>query len=113
MNLREPGAKSPLISRMIAAESAGQRPRGLATLFAVPGALAIVDPRLATPPGISETPRLAQRWKVHRAQTAELLGDATIDALAQRLRRHFGRATRDPSDVVTLPPPAPSAPEQP
>lgn len=113
MNLREPGAKSPLISQMLAAESAGQRPRGLATLFAVPGALAIVDPRLATPPGISETPRLAQRWKVHRAQTAELLGDATIDALAQRLRRHFGRATRDPSDVVTLPPPAPSAPEQP
>ena len=107
MNLREPGAKSPLISQMLAAESAGQRPRGLATLFALPGALSIVDPRLATPPGIAETPRLAQRWKVHRAQSAELLGDATIDALAQRLRRHFGRASRDPSEVVQLPAGAP------
>lgn len=109
MNLREPGAKSPLISTVLAAEGAGQRPRGLATLFALPGALALVDPRLATPPGIAETPRLAQRWKVHRAQSAELLGDATIDALAQRLRRHFGRSARDPSEVVTLSPPAPPA----
>ena len=111
MNLREPGAKSPLISTVLAAEGAGQRPRGLATLFALPGALALVDPRLATPPGIAETPRLAQRWKVHRSQAAELLGDATIDALAQRLRRHFGRTARDPADVVTLPAPVPA--EQP
>jgi hypothetical protein len=110
MNLREPGAKSPLISQMLAAEAAGQRPRGLATLFALPGALGMVDPRLATPPGIAEMPRLAQRWKVHRAQSAELLGDATIDALAQRLRRHFGRAARDPADVVTLPPSPPVEP---
>ncbi|GEM_PF-1229351 len=112
MNLREPGAKSPLISQILAAEAAGQRPRGLATLFALPGALALVDPRLATPPGIAELPRLAQRWKVHRTQSAELLGDATIDALAQRLRRHFGRVARDPSDVVSLSPPAPPPAEQ-
>jgi hypothetical protein len=26
---------------------------------------------------------------VHRAQTAEMLSDAVIDALAQRLRRHL------------------------
>ncbi|MFN0249523.1 MAG: hypothetical protein ACKV2T_21745 [Kofleriaceae bacterium] len=110
LNLREPGAKSPLISQMLAAETAGQRPRGLATLFALPGALAFVDPRLATPPGIGETPRLAQRWKVHRQQSAELLGDATIEALAQRLRRHFGRAARDPSEVVTLSPPPATEP---
>ena len=67
---------------MLAAEAAGQRPRGLTTLFALPGALALVDPRLATPPGIAELPALAARWKVHRAQTAELLSDAVIDALA-------------------------------
>jgi len=109
LTLREPGAKSPLISTVLAAEAAGQRPRGLATLFALPGALAAVDPRLAMPPGIAELPALAQRWKVHRAQTAELLGDAVIDALAARLRRHLRLAARDPAEVVQLP--APAAPE--
>jgi hypothetical protein len=42
LGLREPGAKSPLISTVLAAEAAGQRPRGLATLFALPAALAAV-----------------------------------------------------------------------
>jgi hypothetical protein len=104
LNLREAGAKSPLISQVLAAEAAGQRPRGLATLFALPGALATVDARLATPPGIEAVPALAARWKVHRAQTAELLSDAVIDALAQRLRRHMrpGPAP-DPAQVVSLP----------
>ncbi len=106
LTLREPGAKSPLISTVLAAEAAGQRPRGLATLFALPGALAIVDARLAMPPGIAELPALAQRWKVHRAQTAELLGDAVVDALAQRLRRHLRGIARDPSEVVQLPVPS-------
>ena len=92
---------------MLAAEAAGQRPRGLATLFALPGALALVDPRLATPPGIAEVPALAQRWKVHRAQAAELLGDAVIEALAARLRRHFRLAARDPAEVVQLLEPTP------
>jgi hypothetical protein len=107
LGLREPGAKSPLISTVLAAEAAGQRPRGLATLFALSGALTAVDPRIATPPGIAAVPALAARWKVHRTQTAELLGDAVIDALAARLRRHLRFAPRDPSDVVRLPDPPP------
>ena len=93
---------------MLATEAAGQRPRGLTTLFALPGALAQVDPRLAIPPGIAQMPQLAQRWKVHRAQSAELLSDAVVEALAARLRRHFRLAPRDPSEVVTLPEPPPS-----
>ena len=105
IHLREVNAKSPLISTVLAAEAAGQRPRGLTTLFALPGALANVDPRLATPPGIESIPALAARWRVHRAQTAELLSDAVIDALAQRLRRHLKGERRDPSEVVALPTP--------
>ncbi|HEU4726900.1 MAG TPA: hypothetical protein VFT22_03395, partial [Kofleriaceae bacterium] len=105
--LREPGATSPLISTVLAAEAAGQRPRGLATVFALPAALDAVDPRLATPPGVAAIPALWARWRVHRAQTAELLGDAVIDALAARLRRHLRSLPRDPTDVVSLPvPPA-------
>src|SRR3954468_22923048 len=103
LNLREPGAKSPLISTVLAAEAAGQRPRGLATLFALPGALALVDPRVSKPPGIAEQPVLATRWNVHRTQTAELLSDAVVEALAARLRRHFRLASRDPSEVIQLP----------
>jgi hypothetical protein len=102
IGLREPGAKSPLISTVLAAEAAGQRPRGLATLFALPSALAAVDPRIATPPGIVGVPALAARWAVHRAQSSELLGDAVIDALAARLRRHLRLASRDPSEVITV-----------
>jgi hypothetical protein len=89
LHMRELRAKSPLISTVLASETASSRPRGLATLFALPGALAVVDPRLATPPGIAGQPALLARWQVHRAQTAELLSDAVIDALAQRLRRHL------------------------
>ncbi|MGN6103919.1 MAG: hypothetical protein ACTHU0_02335 [Kofleriaceae bacterium] len=106
LGLREPGAKSPLISTVLSAEAAGQRPRGLATLFALPGALATVDPRLVAPPGIAGLPALERRWKVHRAQTAELLSDAVIDALAVRLRRHLRPdAIRDPREIVELPSP--------
>ena len=105
VHLREPGAKSPLLSTVLAAEGAAQRPRGLATLFALPNALAQVDPRLASPPGIAD--KLEARWKVHRAQTTEMLGEATIDALAQRLRRHLRGAPRDPTEVVQLPTAAP------
>jgi hypothetical protein len=104
LHLREAGARSPLISTVLAAEAAGQRPRGLATLFALPGALALVDPRLAMPPGIDDLKPLAARWKIHRAQTAELLSDAVVDALAARLRRHLRPdLPRDPSEVVSLP----------
>ncbi|HEX2686242.1 MAG TPA: hypothetical protein VHN14_06470 [Kofleriaceae bacterium] len=105
LGLREPGAKSPVISTVLAAEAAGQRPRGLVTLFALPGALATVDLRIATPPGLAAVPALATRWRVHRAQTAELLGDAVIEALAARLRRHLRTEPRDPREVVTLPDP--------
>ena len=104
LNLREAAGKSPLISTVLAAEAAGQRPRGLATLFALPGALALVDKRLATPPGIDAIPQLAARWKVHRTQTAELLSDAVIDALAQRLKRHLRPSPMpDPASAVSLP----------
>jgi hypothetical protein len=87
--MREPNAKSPLISTVLSAEGAAQRPRGLTTLLALPGALAVVDPRLSIPPGIEGEPMLAIRWGVHRAQTAELLSEAVIEALGQRLRRHL------------------------
>jgi hypothetical protein len=107
LGLREAGAKSPLISTVLAAEAAGQRPRGLATLFALPGALATVDPRLATPPGVAMVPGLLARWRVHRAQTAELLGDAVLDSLAQRLRRHLRPAPQG-DDETTLPDHAPA-----
>jgi hypothetical protein len=112
IHMREAHAKSPLISTVLAAEAAGQRPRGLTTLFALPGALAIVDPRLATPPGIEAIPALAARWKVHRAQTAELLSEAVIDALAQRLRRHLRGERRDPSEIVALRTPTPASSPQ-
>jgi len=103
VGLREPGAKSPLLSTVLSADAAGQRPRGLATLFALPGAVALVDRRLAQPPGVGALPALERRWRVHRAQAADLLGDAVIDALAARLRRHLTPgAARDPIEIVEL-----------
>jgi len=71
---------------------------------ALPGALALVDPRLSKPPGVDDLEPLAQRWAVHRQQTAEMLSDAVIDALAARLRRHLRPdLPRDPIDIITLP----------
>jgi hypothetical protein len=95
--MREPAARSPLLSAVLAVERAGQRPRGLATFFALPMALAQVDPRLSVPPGVGSDPALARRWSVHRAQAAEAVGEAVIETLAARLRRHLKGA---------LPPPA-------
>lgn len=96
LDVRESNAKSPLISTLLAAEAAAQRPRGLATLLALPGALVGIDRRLAFPPGTdvalpsrAGNESLAARWNAHRTQVAELLSDVTIDALAQRLRRHL------------------------
>lgn len=104
LHLREAQAKSPLISTVLSAEAAGQRPRGLATLFALPEAIATVDPRLARPPGIERLPALERRWEIHRRQTSELLGEAVIDALAARLRRHLRPAQNpDPVAAVSLP----------
>jgi hypothetical protein len=87
--LREPDAKSPLLTAVLAVERAGQRPRGLATFFALPNALALVDPRLAAPAGLDREPDLARRWAAHRAQVADAVGEAVIDALAGRLGRHL------------------------
>lgn len=106
LNLREADAKSPLISTVLAPEAAGQRPRGLATLFALPGAVALVDPRLSIPPGIADVPELAKRWMVHRAQANEMLTEPVIEALAQRLRRHLHPQAHDPREAVSLPLPA-------
>jgi hypothetical protein len=56
------------------------------------------------PPGVLDWKPLAARWKVHRAQAAEMLSDAVIDALAARLRRHLRPdLPRDPAEVVALP----------
>jgi hypothetical protein len=89
MNLREASAKSPLVSAVLGPETASQRPRGLATLFALPNALASVDPRLAIPPGVEAVPQLANRWMAQRAQARDLLGEAQLDALAARLKKHL------------------------
>jgi len=100
LHIREASAQSPLISTVLAADGAAQRPRGLATLFALPGALALVDPRLAVTPGTGSLPALATRWTVHRRQSAELLSDSVIEALAARLRRHLRAALPAGDDLV-------------
>lgn len=85
---RDLGARSPLLSAVLSPERASQRPRGLATFFAVPAAAALVDPRLAEPPGLAEDAALRERWARHRAQVVEGVGEAVIETLAGRLRRH-------------------------
>jgi hypothetical protein len=86
--------KSPLLASALAS---GQRPRGLATLLALPAALELVDPRLAAPPGLASDARLAARWEVHRAQAKEALGSALIEGLAERLRRHLTSMLESPA----------------
>ena len=102
LSVREANAKSPLLAAVLGPESASQRPRGLATLFALPNALAEVDARLAIPPGVEAMPALANRWMAHRAQARDLLGEAQLDALAQRLKRHLRPGPADPLAVVSL-----------
>jgi hypothetical protein len=96
---REPGVRSPLLAAVLAPERAGQRARGLATFFALPGALAKVEPRLSEPPGLRDDPALAQRWDRHRSQVLESVGGGVVEALAARLRRHLtavlGSSPRD------------------
>ncbi|MGE5181404.1 MAG: hypothetical protein ACM31C_05060 [Acidobacteriota bacterium] len=104
LTFREPRAKSPLLSTVLSPDVAAQRPRGLATLLALPGALALVDARLAKPPGIDAMPALAARWSVHREQAAELLSESVVEALAARLRRHLRPALRDPAELISLGP---------
>jgi len=101
---RDVSARSALVAGVLAPERAGQRPRGLSTFFALPNALAHVEPRLAVPPGILDDPALARRWNGVRAQVAEVVGDAVIETLASRLGRHLGAAPApDPTAVVSLP----------
>src|SRR5207253_2130851 len=84
--------RSPLLAAVLAPERAGQRPRGLATFFALPAAAAVVDPRLACPPGVDDDPSLKARFRAHRAQVLAGVGEAVIGSLAARLRRHLGGA---------------------
>jgi hypothetical protein len=87
---RDASPRSALVASVLAPERAGQRPRGLSTFFALPSAIALVDPRLTAPPGILEDPALARRWSGVRTQVAEAVGDAVIETLATRLGRHLG-----------------------
>jgi len=86
---REIGPRSPLLSAVLSPERAGQRQRGLATFFSLPAALAQIDPRLGVPPGVATDALLADRWLRHRAQVVEGVGEAVIETLAGRLRRHL------------------------
>jgi hypothetical protein len=91
--------RSPLLSAILSPERAGQRQRGLATFFALPAALSMVDPRLAIPPGVEEDAVLADRWMRHRAQVLEGVGEAVVDTLAGRLRRHLTAALSERASV--------------
>ena len=93
---RDIGPRSPLLSAVLSPERAGQRQRGLATFFALPAAIALVDPRLGIPPGVASDAPLADRWVRHRSQVVEGVGDAVIETLAGRLRRHLTAALPAP-----------------
>ena len=84
-------ARSATLTTVLAPERAGKRPRGLTTFLALPNALRSVDVRLAEPPGLDDDRRLAERWRVHRAQVAEGVGEAVIETLVARLQRRLGR----------------------
>jgi hypothetical protein len=89
--------KSPILSAVLSPDKAGQRPRGLATFFALPNALAMVDPRLAEPPGLRQEIALAEEWDRHREQVRVAVGEAVIETLAGRLRLHLTPVLESPS----------------
>jgi hypothetical protein len=89
---RDLDGPSALLSAVLAADRAGQRRRGLTAFFALPAALARVDPRLSMPPGPVDDAPLHRRWQRHRAQAAEGVGDAVIDTLASKIARQLGGA---------------------
>jgi hypothetical protein len=91
--LRGGREKSALVAQALTAGEAGVRERGAATFFALPAALASVDTRLAMPPGLADDRGAAERWAIHRSQALAILGEGAIEALAARLRRHFGTAS--------------------
>jgi hypothetical protein len=65
------------------------RIRGLSTFLALPAAMERVDPRLAEMPGIGDDPQLGKRWRTYRSEVTTAVGEAVVDALASRLRRHL------------------------
>jgi hypothetical protein len=77
--------------------SAAQRPRGLATFFALPNALELVAPALAEPAGLEDSEALLHRWRMHRKQVLELVGSGVVDSLAGRLRRHLTGVLESPA----------------
>jgi hypothetical protein len=91
--LRGGKEKSALVAQALAPGDAGLRERGAATFFALPAALALVDQRLAIPPGLGDRAAAGERWAIHRSQAQAILGDGVVEALAARLRRHFGTAS--------------------
>jgi hypothetical protein len=98
-HLTSPGAKSPLLSAVLAGGPGAGRPRGLATFFALPVALEKVDPRLAVPPGMAAEAVWQRRWLAFKAQATELVGQPMIDSLVARLARHLSDAR--PSESVS------------
>lgn len=77
--------QSPLLVQLLALTP---RPRGLVTLLIMPEALLRIDPRIAQPPG-EDDPYLQPRWRMHRQQVRDVLGDGLVESLVQRLRRHI------------------------
>lgn len=84
---RDLDAPSPLLTTLLAPERAARRARGLGTFFALPDALAKVDPRLAVPPGMLDDELYRRRWERHRAQSRAMTSDAVLDNLAGRLKK--------------------------
>ncbi|GAB4528377.1 MAG: hypothetical protein Tsb0020_45560 [Haliangiales bacterium] len=87
---RDMSAASATLTTVLSPERASKRPRGLATFLALPNALRAVDVQLSAPPGLTDDPRLLQRWQLHRAQIADGVGDAVIETLTARIQRRLG-----------------------
>jgi hypothetical protein len=85
---RHGGSRPPLLAEL-APERANHRLRGLMAFLAVPSAISRVDPRLSQVPGVAEDPKLAARWQRQQRQVADLVGEAVVEALANRFQRHL------------------------
>ena len=96
----KPPRKSPLLSAVLAPDRAGSRPRGLATFFALPAAVARVDASVCEPPGLRDESGWADYWDQFRHEANQAVGDGVISSLTDRLRRHFTTA----SPVIESPP---------